>query len=68
MSVNDHMLSDFRVEHGEKLNELLTDSVILLIDQGLVALEEFGHDGMRLRSCQRGQQAARFAAARRSSS
>ena len=50
VSVNHHTLSDFRVFHGEKLNEILTSSVASLIHQGFVSLEEIGQDGMRVRA------------------
>ena len=50
VSVNHHTISDFRVLHGEKLNEILTSSVASLIHQGFVSLDEIGQDGMRVRA------------------
>lgn len=50
VSVNYHTLSDFRVDHGDKLNTLLSTSVASLIHQDIVTLEEVGQDGMRVRA------------------
>jgi transposase len=36
VSMNYHSLADFRVEHVERLDQLLTDSVARLLHQGLV--------------------------------
>lgn len=37
--VNHHTLSDFRVLHGERLDQLLVDTVAALVDRGIVPLE-----------------------------
>lgn len=50
VSVNYHSLSDFRVGHGEFLEQLLVDTVASLIDRGLVPLETIAQDGMRVRA------------------
>lgn len=50
VGVNYHTLSDFRVQNGEFLDKLLTDTVTSLIHQGLVPLETIGQDGMRVRA------------------
>lgn len=50
VSVNHHTLSDFRVEHVEFLDRLLTYSVAVLREQGLVDLNRVAHDGMRVRA------------------
>lgn len=50
VSVNYHTLCDFRVEHGEKLDQILTDTVASLMHLDLVKLEEIGQDGMRVRA------------------
>ena len=50
VSVNHHTLSDFRVEHVEFLDRLLTHSVAVLRAQGLVDLNRVAHDGMRVRA------------------
>ena len=45
--VNYHGLADFRVEQGEVLDRLLTQSVTALIDEGLVRLSEIAVDARR---------------------
>jgi len=50
VSVNYHTLSDFRVEHGEFLDGLLTASVATLMHQGLVKMERVAQDGVRVRA------------------
>jgi transposase len=50
VQVNYHTLCDFRVQHGEKLDQILTETVAALIHQDLVQLEEIGQDGMRVRA------------------
>jgi transposase len=50
VSVNYHTLSDFRVDQGEFLDELLTGSVATLMHQGLVTLERVAQDGVRVRA------------------
>lgn len=50
VSVNYHTLSDFRVEHLELLDRLLTHSVAVLRQQDLVDLNRVAHDGMRVRA------------------
>ena len=50
VSVNHHTLSDCRVGHLDLLDELLTHSVAVLREQGLVDLNRVAHDGMRVRA------------------
>ena len=50
VSVNYHTLSDFRVAHGDKLDQILTTTIAALMHQDLVTLEELGQDGMRVRA------------------
>lgn len=50
VGVNYHALSDFRVEHGEVLDGLLTQSVAVLMAQGVVELKRVAQDGMRVRA------------------
>jgi transposase len=50
VSVNYHTLADFRVGHGEYLDQLLTGSVASLMHQGLVTLARVAQDGMRVRA------------------
>lgn len=48
--VNYHTLADFRVGHGAFLDGLLTQSVAVLLHQGLVELTRVAQDGMRVRA------------------
>ena len=48
--VNYHTLADFRTEHGEFLDRLLTESVATLMHEGLVELHRVAHDGLRVRA------------------
>jgi transposase len=50
VSVNYHTISDFRTDHAELLNDLLTRSVAVLLAEGLVDLERVAQDGMRVRA------------------
>jgi transposase len=50
VSVNYHTLSDSRVQHGDVLDQLLTESVATLMHQGLVHLNRVAQDGMRVRA------------------
>lgn len=50
VSINYHMLSDFRSSGGEKWDELLTQIVATLLDAGLVNMERIAQDGMRVRA------------------
>jgi len=50
VSVNHHTLSDFRVDHAEILDGLLTQSVAALLAEGLVTLRRVAQDGVRVRA------------------
>lgn len=50
VNVNHHTLSDFRCARVDLLDELLTNSVAVLVDKGLVKLERVAQDGMRVRA------------------
>lgn len=50
VQVNYHTLSDFRVDHGEALDGLLTDGVASLMAAGAVKLKRVAQDGMRVRA------------------
>jgi transposase len=50
VSVNHHSLSDFRVQHGEFLDQVLTQSVAVLMAQELVTLNRVSQDGIRVRA------------------
>lgn len=51
VSVNHHMLSDFRVDHGQALDELLTRMIATLVLKKLVKVHRISQDGMRVRAC-----------------
>jgi transposase len=50
VSVNYHMLSDFRSQGGDKWDELLTQIVAVLLDADLVKMDLVAQDGMRVRA------------------
>jgi transposase len=50
VSVNHHSLSDFRVQHGEYLDGVLTHSAAVLMEQKLVTLKRVSQDGIRVRA------------------
>lgn len=49
VSVNHRLLSDFRSDHGAALDELLTQVIASLVDQGLVKVSRVSQDGVRVR-------------------
>jgi len=50
VSVNHHTLSDFRTQHVEFLDGVLTQSVAALLEQELVEMDRVAQDGMRVRA------------------
>jgi len=50
VSVNHHSLSDVRVQHEEFLDQVLTQSVAVLMAQELVTLKRVSQDGIRVRA------------------
>jgi transposase len=50
VTVNYHLLADFRTAHAEFLDRLLTHSVATLMHQGLVTLQRVAQDGMKVRA------------------
>jgi transposase len=50
VSLNYHMLSDFRGQHEKLLDRLLTESLACLMDEGLINLETTAQDGMKVRA------------------
>ena len=50
VSVNHHTLSDFRVDHPEVVDRLLSQSVAVLMEAGLVTLKRVAQDGVRVRA------------------
>lgn len=49
VSVNYHTLSDFRVRHQAALDDLLTQSIAVLLQRGIVTMARVAHDGTRVR-------------------
>ena len=50
MSLNYHLLADFRSQGGDKWDDLLTQVVASLMAENLVTLNRVAHDGMRVRA------------------
>jgi len=50
VSMNYHTLADFRTQHVELLDRLLTQGVAGLLHEGLVEMERVAQDGMRVRA------------------
>ena len=50
VSVNYHRLSDFRTQHSDLLERIMTDSIAVLIHQDLIDLKTVAQDGMRVRA------------------
>jgi transposase len=50
VSVDYHVLSDFRVEHGEALDRMMSQVLGRLKERGQVPLERTSQDGMRVRA------------------
>ncbi len=50
VAVSYHTLSDFRVEHGEALDEVLSDNLAALLAAGVVKLKRVAQDGVRVRA------------------
>ncbi|HEY6351388.1 MAG TPA: transposase [Candidatus Angelobacter sp.] len=49
VSVNHRLLSDFRTDQGEALDDLLTQVIASLVEQGLVKVSRISQDGVRVR-------------------
>jgi len=49
VTVNYHLLSDFRTDHGEALDKLLTQVIASLVDKGVVKVSRISQDGVRVR-------------------
>src|SRR5207237_203801 len=50
VAVNHHTLSDFRVDHGQALDDLLTQTLAVLMERKLIALTRVAQDGLRVRA------------------
>ncbi len=51
VTVNHHLLSDFRVEYAEALDALFTRTIAALVGRGLVKVKRISQDGTRVRAC-----------------
>ena len=49
VTVNYHLLADFRTDHGTALDQLLTQVIASLVDQGVVKVSRISQDGVRVR-------------------
>jgi hypothetical protein len=50
VGVNHRLLSDFRVDHADALDELFTQVVASLVEQGLVKVKRISQDGLKVRA------------------
>jgi transposase len=50
VAVNYHTLSDFRVDHGQALDDLLTQTLAVLMERKLIDLKRVAQDGLRVRA------------------
>src|SRR4051794_39509663 len=50
VTVNHHLLSDFRVGHAQALDRLFTRTIASLVKQGLVTVKRISQDGTRVRA------------------
>ena len=50
VNVNYHALSDFRVDHQEALDDLMSQILGVMVHNGLVDLTRVAHDGMKVRA------------------
>jgi len=50
VTVNHHLLSDFRSGHGEALDKLFSDVIATLVKKGLVKVKRISQDGLRVRA------------------
>jgi len=48
VALNYHTLNDFRVAHGDKLDQLFTDVLSCLVHQGVVKVDRVAQDGTRV--------------------
>jgi transposase len=49
VTVNHRLLSDFRTDHGDALDELLTQVIASLVDKEVVRVSRISQDGVRVR-------------------
>lgn len=50
VNINYHTINDFRANNEECLNELMTQSVAMLLAENLITLEEISQDGIKVRA------------------
>jgi len=50
VNVNYHTINDFRANNEECLNDLITQSVAMLLVENLITLEEISQDGIKVRA------------------
>jgi transposase len=50
VSLNDHTLNDFRVDHEEALDDLLTQMIAVLTQAQIVSVKRIAQDGTRIRA------------------
>ena len=50
MSVNYHLLADFRVGHEKALDEMFTHVLAVLVEKGIVSGDRISQDGIRTRA------------------
>ena len=50
VTVNYHLLADFRVQHWDYLNQVFTNSLAALMHEGLLDLSRTAQDGMRVQA------------------
>jgi transposase len=50
VSVNYHTLSDFRVDHEEALDDLMTEVLAMLMERDIVRVHRISQDGLRVRA------------------
>jgi transposase len=48
VSINEHTISDFRSKHGEAFDDLLTQSIGVLLHQNLIVINRIAQDGMKV--------------------
>lgn len=48
VSVNEHTISDFRTQHGDAFDDILTQSIGVLSHQGVINIERAAQDGMKV--------------------
>lgn len=50
VKVNYHTINDFRINNKDRLNNLLTQSITIFLDAGLINVEDISQDGIRVRA------------------